>query len=71
MQWLRNLITALVGALVAFYTGKISQQLKDSECELERVEKAMRMAAEHRSDTFDERVQHLKRRGRLRGIPGK
>jgi hypothetical protein len=54
--------------LAAYLVGRQAQKGDDARNTLERIEAANRAAADMRDEPFDERVQRLKRRGRVRGL---
>jgi hypothetical protein len=55
-------------ALTAFLAGRKWQQADDDRATLDAIYEASKASADHRNDTFDERVQRLERRGRVRGV---
>jgi hypothetical protein len=79
MTWQETLIAALtalwkaikpyVAPVVSFLAGMNYQQGQDAKKELADVSKAASAVADFRNATFDERVQFLERRKRVRGVP--
>ncbi|ANL71941.1 hypothetical protein AMC83_CH01958 [Rhizobium phaseoli] len=74
MSW-KEAFVALIAALEPwleklslYLAGRQAQKGDDAQKSLERVEAANRAAADMRGKPFDERVQYLKRRGRVRGL---
>lgn len=55
-------------ALIAFLAGLKWQRANDDRATVDAIERANAESANHRNDAFDERVQRLERRGRVRGV---
>lgn len=71
LDWLKLAWPSIVGALKLLAAGQVGrslQQGRDAKQALKDVESAGRAGADMRSRSFDEQVQFLQRRGRVRNL---